>query len=125
MRRSLDFLRLGLLVAVVAAGCAGPAPHAAARSARDDGKNDGKHPKPAKKDDTPTARVVEVALEDLGREDPGPRSPFAAESHNFRAELLHLRELASDADVAAVRLKPNHSLDSARTLDVLKELRGI
>jgi protease-4 len=70
-------------------------------------------------------RLVTVDLSKIGDEDPAPTSPFGSPKRNFLAELDRLRAIAADPEVAAIRLEPGHSLDSARALDVLRELRAL
>src|SRR5687767_13999050 len=70
-------------------------------------------------------KVVEVDLSDFDREDPAPDVPFGPKQRNFLAELGRLRKIAADPEVKAIRLKPSNSLDDARTLDVVKELRSV
>lgn len=70
-------------------------------------------------------KVVTIDLGDFGEEDPRPTGLFADGSRNFLGELDRLRALAQDASVAVVRIEPANGLDSARSLDVLKELRAL
>ncbi len=70
-------------------------------------------------------RLVTVDLSKLGDEDPAPTTPFGPPKKNFLAELDRLRAIAADPEVAAIRLEPGHELDSARALDVLRELRAL
>ncbi len=72
-----------------------------------------------------THKIVTVDLSKLGDEDPVATGPFASGGLNFLGELNRLRRIARDPEVAAVQLKPDHSLDAARTLDVMRELRAI
>jgi len=70
-------------------------------------------------------RLVTVDLSKFGDEDPAPTSPFGPAKKNFLGELDRLRAIAADPEVAAIRLEADHDLDSARAIDVLRELRAI
>ena len=71
------------------------------------------------------AVVVDYEIEAVRFEDPAPTTPFGPAVRNFRSELLLLRKIAADPDVAGVRLHLEGNLDYARTLDMLRELRAI
>jgi protease-4 len=71
------------------------------------------------------AVVVDYEIEAVLFEDPAPTTPFAPPVRNFRSELLLLRKIAADPEVAGVRLRLKGNLDYARTLDLLRELRAI
>ncbi len=71
------------------------------------------------------AKVVTLSLADFGGEDPVPTGLFADGARNFLAELDRIRALAADASVGVVRLEPANGLDSARSQDVVKELKAL
>lgn len=79
----------------------------------------------AQDDASSVAVVVDVEIEPVRFEDPPPTTPFGPVVRNFRSELLLLRRIAGDPDVAGVRLHLDKNLDYARSLDLLAELRAI
>lgn len=74
------------------------------------------------------AKKVKVALLKIGgsfAEDPKPSNPFGPTQRNFRAELARIRAMAADPALAGVELKVVSLPDFARTLDLMRELRGL
>lgn len=70
------------------------------------------------------ARIVEFRIGSLGNEEPPAPMPLGPKMYNFRGRLELIRQMASDPDVDALALDLDGVLDHARTLDLLRELRG-
>ncbi len=73
---------------------------------------------------TKAAKIVDIKITGAN-EDPIPENPLGPTVRNFRANLLRLRQIAADEDVAGVRLKLSGSPDFARTIDLVDELRRL
>jgi protease-4 len=74
---------------------------------------------------TPTAVVVDYVVRPVRFEDPPATNPFGPSPRNFRADLLLLRRIAADPEIAGVRLRLQGGLDYARSLDLIGELSAL
>jgi protease IV len=70
-------------------------------------------------------RLVELVINANTAEDPSPENPLGPSRRNFRSKLLLLRKIASDPDVAGVRLVLKGNPGYAHAIDLQDELRKL
>lgn len=77
----------------------------------------------AKKDDKPKGpQLVDLVISSNASEDPTLQNPLGPSKRNFRSKLLMLRQIASDPDVAGVRLRLEGNPGFAHAIDLLEEI---